>query len=141
MISKLRFRHLYGEASKSKYELVKPTSSMCESNLIKGNSLYLGVSWFSSGGGSLAILPNNGQRKLEASFPMIKGHSSAVLDFDFYPFDDNFVATASEDTTIKLWQIPQDFTEDLMTPLVSLDGHGKKVNYHFIVYLNFFEKG
>ena len=127
MISKLRFRHVFGEPAKTKYENVRPTSAMCESNLIKGNSLYFGVSWFSSGGGCLALLPNHGQRKLDATFPMIKGHSSAILDFDFYPFDDNFVATASEDTSIKLWQIPQELNEDLLTPLVSLDGHGKKV--------------
>ena len=58
---------------------------------------------------------------------MIKGHSNAILDFDFYPFDDNYVVTASEDTSVKLWQIPQEFKEDIITPLVSLDGHSKKV--------------
>lgn len=69
MISKLRFRHVYGEVSKSKYEHVRPTSSMSESNLIKGNSLYCGMSWFSSGGGCLAILPNNGQKKTRSNLP------------------------------------------------------------------------
>lgn len=129
MISKLRFRHVYGEPFKNKYENVKPTSATCESNLVKGNSLYCGVSWFSTGGGNLAILPNGGQKRLDPTFPMIKGHSNAILDFEFYPFDDNYVVTASEDTSIKLWQIPLDFKEDLITPLVSLDGHSKKVTY------------
>ena len=131
MISKLRFRHVYGEPHKTKYENVKPTSATCESNLVKGNSLYSAVSWFSSGGGNLAILPNGGQRKLDPNIPMIKGHTGAILDFDFYPFDDNLIATASEDTTIKLWGIPQDFKEDLISPLVSLDSHSKKVLIYF----------
>ena len=129
MISKLRFRHLYGEPHKTKYENVKPTSATCESNLIKGNSLYTAFSWFSSGGGKLCVLPNGAQRKLDGGAPpMIIGHSGPVLDFDFYPYDENFVATASEDTSIKLWQIPHDgIKEDLTVPLVSLEGHGKKV--------------
>lgn len=131
MISKLRFRHVYGESHKTKYENVRPTGATCESNLVKGNSLYFGVSWFSSGGGCLALLPNDGQKKLEPVFPMIKGHSGAILDFEFYPFDDTIVATASEDTSIKLWQLPanpNDFQDDLLEPLISLDEHSKKVN-------------
>ena len=137
MISKLRFRHVFGEPHKTKYENVKPTSATCESNLIKGNSLYTAFSWFSSGGGKLCVLPNGGQRKLDGGAPpMIIGHSGPVLDFDFYPFDESFVATGSEDTTIKLWQIPQEgIKEDLVTPLVSLEGHGKKV---FFLLLSMF---
>lgn len=129
MKSKLRFRHVYGEPIKEKYELIKPTTATCESNLVKGNSLYTGVSMFSGGGGSLAILKHGGQRKLEADLRTIKGHSGAILDFDFYPFDENIIATASEDSTIKLWQIPTDFTENLTEHLVSLDSHAKKVLY------------
>lgn len=123
----LRFRNVYGDPVKDKYNLVKPSSAQSESCLIKGNSLYTAVSWFSAGGGCLAVLPHGKERKLEPDLPMIKGHSGAVLDFDFYPFDENILASSSEDSSIKLWQIPTEFTENLIDPLVSLDGHNKKV--------------
>jgi len=44
---------------------------------------------------------------------MIKGHSATVLDFDFFPFIDNYVATCSADATIKIWKIPEEFNADL----------------------------
>lgn len=72
-------------------------------------------------------MKNNEFRKLEANVSLISGHSGAVNDFDFYPFDDNYVVTASEDTHIRLWEIPTDFKENLSEPKVELKGHGKKV--------------
>jgi len=46
---------------------------------------------------------------------------------EFYPFDENIIATSSEDTTIKLWYIPEDFKEDLVEPIVTFSSHDKKV--------------
>lgn len=72
------------------------------------------------------------------SSPEIQGHTGAVLDFDFNPFDDSMLATASEDTTIKLWSIPDDWEptnenglaqpgDNVTESLVELIGHRKKV--------------
>lgn len=59
---------------------------------------------------------------------MVVGHSAAVLDFDFNPFHDHIVASASEDQTVKVWGIPEGgLTENLKDPLVDLTGHAKKV--------------
>ena len=33
--------------------------------------------------------------------PVVAGHKSAVLDFDFNPFHEHIIASASEDSTIK----------------------------------------
>ena len=43
-----------------------------------------------------------------SSFPLIAGHSGAVTDFSFSPFHDRLLATGSEDSFVKLWEIPQD---------------------------------
>lgn len=70
--------------------------------------------------------------------PQVEGHTGSVLDFDFSPFDDSMFASASEDTTIKLWSIPDDWepTDDqgrakkgdnLTENLLDLEGHKKKV--------------
>jgi len=61
-----------------------------------------------------------------------------VLDFDWNPFDDSMFASASEDTTIKLWSIPEDWEptngdgfakagKNLTESLIDLTGHRKKV--------------
>ena len=45
MITKLRFRNLYGEAYKNRFENCKPANITTESNLIKGNGVYFGFAW------------------------------------------------------------------------------------------------
>jgi WD40 repeat protein len=66
--------------------------------------------------------------RLGASPPLIRGHSGAILDADFYPFFDRWVLTASEDTSLKLWEIPEGgMTEDISEPKGVLNGHSKKV--------------
>lgn len=51
-----------------------------------------------------------------------------MLDFDFNPFHEHLLASASEDLTIKVWGIPPDgLTETITEPLVDLHGHGRKV--------------
>jgi WD40 repeat protein len=45
------------------------------------------------------------------------------MDFSFYPFNDNIIATGSEDCTLRLWEIPDNFCEekkDLMHPVAEL---------------------
>ena len=38
--------------------------------------------------------------------------------------------SASEDTTLKLWQIPEEgLTSHLKDPVLTLEGHGKKVSF------------
>jgi coronin-1B/1C/6 len=60
--------------------------------------------------------------------PVLAGHAGPVTDFDFNPFDDSMIATASEDTTVKLWQVPEGgLTTSISTPLVDLVGHSRKV--------------
>lgn len=67
-----------------------------------------------------------GRAKVEQ--PALCGHSSAVLDFEFNPFNDNILATASEDTTIKLWQLPEEgLTENINQPLADIGNHARKV--------------
>ena len=54
-ISKLHFRHLFGELYKNKFESISPSTSSSESCGIKGNPLYFAFSWKTNGGGALAV--------------------------------------------------------------------------------------
>lgn len=61
---------------------------------------------------------------------MINGHTGAVLDFDFNPFNDNIIASGSEDMTVKVWAIPEGgLTANIETPIVDLHGHSRKVTH------------
>jgi WD40 repeat protein len=81
--------------------------------MTKGNSLYTGFIWQSGGGGVVCILDNDKPQKVPMDFPMIKGHSGTILDIDWYPFDDHYLASSSMDNSIKIWQVPEEFKEDM----------------------------
>jgi coronin-1B/1C/6 len=76
----------------------------------------------------------------------VAGHKGAVLDIKWCPFNDNIIASCSEDCTIKIWNIPDDRVDFLLNwtkakdggligksnltdPVVDLHGHQKKVMY------------
>lgn len=59
------------------------------------------------------------------------GHTQDVLDIAWNPFDDNLIASSSEDTTVKIWQIPDEGLgkETITEPLLTLsDSHQRKVH-------------
>jgi coronin-1B/1C/6 len=98
-----------------------------EQNYIKANPNYFAVG-VQGGGGPFMVHDINKPMRIDPAQPCFSGHSGAVLDFEFNPFNDDLVCSASEDTTIKVWQIPEGgLTENITTPLVDLHGHSKKV--------------
>jgi coronin-1B/1C/6 len=40
--------------------------------------------------------------RFDPSSPIVSGHSAAVLDFEWNPFHDEILASASDDSTIKV---------------------------------------
>jgi WD40 repeat protein len=59
--------------------------------------------------GAVAVLPDIGAfKKFSFNDPLITGHQGSITDLSFSPFLDNVLATASSDTTLKIWVIPQD---------------------------------
>jgi coronin-2 len=58
----------------------------------------------------------------------VLGHTGQVLDLKWNPFDDNVIASASDDCTIKLWKIPDGgLTTNLTECISELTGHKRKV--------------
>ncbi len=55
------------------------------------------------GGGPFTVVPYEKKGAFPISPPVFGGHTSNVLDFDFNPFHDQIIASASEDCTVKLW--------------------------------------
>ena len=78
---------------------------------------------------SLSLSPMQVGR-LDNEYPKVNGHKSAVLDVAWNPFNDNEIASASEDCMIKLWTIPDGGLLKMMVAddaRLTLEGHQKKV--------------
>lgn len=74
----------------------------------------------------IAFLLKVGHQRVDS--PRVAGHQREILDIQWNPFNDHIIASASEDTTVKIWRIPSGgLTEDLLEPLVDLHGHQRKV--------------
>lgn len=124
-----KFRHIYFEPEKleNTYTNLRLSTATGEQNYIKGNTKFFAVS-IQAGGGAMAIVPYEKVGKFDPDFPLVSGHKGAILDFDFNPFHEHIIASASDDTTIKIWGVPEGgFTETCTEALVDLSGHGRKV--------------
>ena len=98
-----------------------------EQSYIKANRLFFATG-LRGARGPFAVVPLDNPGKCVADMPIVAGHTSPVLDFDFNPFDDYILASASEDQTIKIWRIPEEgLTSNMNVPVADLRGHDKKV--------------
>ena len=97
-------------------------------NFIAASAAFIGFNWDTLGS-SIAILPITASgRPDKSSIARIDGHSDMVTDFCFSPFDDGLLATGSQDSTIKLWRIPEKgLYTNLSTPELSLPEQPRKV--------------
>ena len=50
----------------------------------EANPEYLSVNWDASGGGAFAVIPLNERGRLPEQLPLFRGHTSVVLDTDWY---------------------------------------------------------
>lgn len=79
--------------------------------------------------------------RVDQDHPKVAGHTQPVLDVAWNPFNDNQIASASEDCTIKLWDIPDGgLTKNMSRDdcVLSLEGHNRKVRGVAVVGLLLF---
>ena len=66
--------------------------------------------------------------RVDPNAPLVAGHKGPVLDIAWSPFNDNVIASASDDTMVRVWNIPNMGLIRTMTdPVVELAGHQRKV--------------
>ncbi len=121
-----KFRHVYGSPAKRPrcYEDVRITRSAHDGGFCAANPKFVAVVVEVGGGGSFVVVPAERTGRLEHSAPKVCGHSRPVLDIRWNPFNDNVIASGSEDCTVKLWYIPDGgLVADLTECLVDLQGH------------------
>ncbi|KAG9806501.1 DUF1900-domain-containing protein, partial [Aureobasidium melanogenum] len=118
------------------YDNLRISKNAWDTNLIKANPKYLSVNWEASGGGAFAVIPVDERGKLPDVMPLFRGHTAAVLDTDWNPFDDSIIASGSDDGKVFVWKVPEDFGLHTdadeptdVSPVHKLSGHTRKVGH------------
>ncbi|KAI8340432.1 hypothetical protein BC941DRAFT_500067 [Chlamydoabsidia padenii] len=126
-----KYRHVYGTCAKreASYDNLRVSANAWDTNMVAVNPLFLSVNWQSSGGGAFAVIPLSTVGKLPENYPLYRGHTGPVLDTAFNPFNDYVVASGAEDSKVMIWNIPEEYDENLeeVTPVLKLSGHQRKV--------------
>lgn len=125
-----KYRHVFGTPAKKEhtYDGIKVSRSAWDSNKVSASTKYIAVCWDAGGGGAFCVLNIEDKGKISPSLPLVAGHAADVLDVEFNPFNENVVASVSEDGYAKIWAIPEGgLKSTLTTPAQTLAGHRRKV--------------
>ncbi|KAG8233885.1 hypothetical protein J437_LFUL005212 [Ladona fulva] len=127
-----KFRHVYGSPAKKEkcYENIKITKNAHDSHFCAVNPKFVAIVTEVAGGGAFLVLPIYKTGRLEFNAGRVTGHRGPVLDIKWNPFNDNIIASCSDDCTVKLWYIPEGgLTSHLNEWLVDLRGHRRRVGH------------
>nr|KAF6483821.1 coronin 2A [Rousettus aegyptiacus] len=125
-----KFRHVFGKpASKENcYDSVPITHSVHDNHFCAVNPHFIAVVTECAGGGAFLVIPLHQTGKLDPHYPKVCGHRGNVLDIKWNPFDDFEIASCSEDTMIKIWDIPRQLlSKNLTACRKELVGHSRRV--------------
>jgi len=121
---------VFGKALKRDqgYDNIRITKSSWDSTFCAVNPKYVAIITEAAGGGAFLVLNVEKTGRVDRDGPVVCGHKAAVLDIQWCPHNDDVIASASEDCTIKIWQIPEGgLNRNLETPVVDLVAHQRRV--------------
>ncbi|CAO2651426.1 Nn.00g039960.m01.CDS01 [Neocucurbitaria sp. VM-36] len=133
-----KYRHVFGKGTKKEqcYDNLRISKNAWDTNLIKANPEYVSVNWEASGGGAFAVIPINERGRAPDQMPLFRGHTAAVLDTDWSPFNDSLISSASDDGKVFIWKVPEGFMLHTdaeepadVAPVAKLSGHMRKVGH------------
>ncbi|CAG2120060.1 unnamed protein product, partial [Medioppia subpectinata] len=128
-----KFRHVFGcVAKKDKcYDNLKITKNANDSNFCAVNPKFIAVCTESSGGGSFIVFPETKFGRIEVNAGRVVGHRGPILDLKWNPFNDNVIASCSDDCTVKIWYIPDEGLQqrNLSEPIMDLIEHQRRVSF------------
>lgn len=133
LVRQSKFRHVYGTCLKREqcFDNIRVSKSSWDSTFCCVNPKFIAIIVESGGGGAFIVLPLNKVNKagrIPADHPLIGGHKGPVLDIAWDPFNDNVIASGSEDCVVKVWQIPEIGVVTTMTEaVVDLMYHQRRV--------------
>jgi coronin-1B/1C/6 len=125
-----KFRHVYGQSAKKQdcYDNIRITKSSWDSTFCCVNPKFIAIITEAAGGGAFLVLPVEKVGRVDRDIPLVVGHKAAVLDIAWCPHNDNLIASASEDCTIKVWEIPNaGLSKNLTDCVADLVAHQRRV--------------
>ncbi|XP_076342004.1 coronin-2B-like isoform X1 [Tachypleus tridentatus] len=128
-----KFRHVFGSPARkdSCYECIKITKNAHDSHFCAVNPKFVAIVTESAGGGSFLVIPIGKTGRIEVNAGKVTGHRGPVLDIKWNPFNDNVIASCSDDCTLKLWYIPDEglMRSNMTKPIMDLQHHRRRVGY------------
>nr|UEK51568.1 coronin 6 [Parasacculina yatsui] len=127
-----RFRHVFGQPLKKAltYENVRVSSTSWDTCYCSVGAKFVALIVECSGGGAFVVIPLNQYGRLAPDAPIVGGHKGAVLDIAWNPFNDNVIASASEDCLVKVWEIPDGgLVRTMQESVVDLVYHQRRVGF------------
>ncbi|CAF3532217.1 unnamed protein product [Rotaria sp. Silwood1] len=127
-----KFRHVFGTPYREQdcYKNIAITRNAHDGSFCAVNSKFLAIVTETSGGGSFLVLLLSEVGRVDVDHPRITGHRGPVVDLKFNPFNDNEIASCSDDGTVKVWYIPNEgLKSDTYQWKVDLHGHQRRVDY------------
>jgi coronin-1B/1C/6 len=125
-----KFRHVFGQALRKEqcFDHIRITKNSWDSNFCAVNPKFLAIVTEAAGGGAFLVVTLKQTGKVDPNAPLVTGHKGAVLDIQWCPFDDNIIASASDDAIVRVWCIPDGgLTDNLTEPAAELIGHQRRV--------------
>jgi len=107
-VRKSKFRHVFGTPAKKEscYENFRVTNCAFEGTFIAANGKWIAFCVEVGGGGAFVVIPVDRKGRLDVDIAKISAHKEYVLDLQWSPYNDNMIASCSEDGSIKVWEIP-----------------------------------
>ena len=123
------YKNIIGEEKSYKFTNIDLVSEVTEGKLIACNGKFIAASWNSTPG-SVAVVDTGFPTEVKYKTPLLRGHKSSVFDLEFSPFKETILATASDDSTCKLWEIPESgLRQNLSQDLITYKGHTRRVSF------------
>ncbi|NWZ43287.1 COR2B protein, partial [Brachypodius atriceps] len=125
-----KFRNVYGKAASREhcFDGIPITKNVHDNHFCAVNARFLAIVTESAGGGSFLVIPLEQTGRIEPNYPKVCGHQGNVLDIKWNPFIENIIASCSEDTSVRIWEIPEGGLKRNMTEAVlELYGHSRRV--------------
>ena len=124
-----QYKNILGEQKTHKFTNINLVSEVSEGRLIACNRSFIAAS-YNTAPGSVAVLDTAFPTNVKINTPLLKGHKRSVFDLEFSPFKETLLATASDDATVKLWEIPESgLRQNLSQDLITYKGHSRRVAF------------
>ncbi|KRZ74852.1 Coronin-2A [Trichinella papuae] len=125
-----KFLFMYGRTAPRNlgYQNVRIPTSNLGNSFCAVNPKFIAFVLDVSGGGAFQVIPLKKTGKIEYFYGRMNGHRGPVSDLKFNPFNDNVLASCSEDSTVKLWNISDLHSyAPVIEEIHNLEGHHTKV--------------